>query len=234
MSNPHDIGNLMNLYLDEIDLDEGVNIPSFLIKASANLLNQKGGRNWIPVIVKEIEEDRYKVIGNSFIYAIAKEAGLERIWCIIADDSSDTSELTKVLAGESIPKINLSKASRDEIAAALEYLIEQPGSILKTIKIAIATNRIDEAPRQYWKTLDPIVNLKCGITKGKKLDALKQVFYLIPQAMPDIITDIAILKTMSTTELKTLAKKQEITGIHKMKKDELVKILNNLSQREPI
>ena len=234
MSNPHDIGNLMNLYLDEIDLDEGVNIPSFLIKASANLLNQKGGRNWIPVIVKEIEEDRYKVIGNSFIYAIAKEAGLERIWCIIADDSSDTSELTKVLAGESIPKINLSKASRDEIAAALEYLIEQPGSILKTIKIAIATNRIDEAPRQYWKTLDPIVNLKCGITKGKKLDALKQVFYLIPQAMPDIITDIAILKTMSTTELKTLAKKQEITGIHKMKKDELVKILNNRSQREPI
>ena len=188
MSNPHDIGNLMNLYLDEIDLDEGVNIPSFLIKASAHLLNQKGGRNWIPVIVKEIEEDRYKVIGNSFIYAIAKEAGLERIWCIIADDSSDTSELTKVLAGESIPKINLSKASRDEIAAALEYLIEQPGSILKTIKIAIATNRIDEAPRQYWKTLDPIVNLKCGITKGKKLDALKQVFYLIPQAMPDIIT----------------------------------------------
>jgi hypothetical protein len=234
MSNPHDIGNLMNLYLDEIDLDEGVNIPSFLIKASANLLNQKGGRNWIPVIVKEIEEDRYKVIGNSFIYAIAKEAGLERIWCIIADDSSDTSELTKVLAGESIPKINLSKASRDEIAAALEYLIEQPGSILKTIKIAIATNRIDEAPRQYWKTLDPIVNLKCGITKGKKLDALKQVFYLIPQAMPDIITDIAILKTMSTTELKALAKKQGITGIHKMKKDELVKILNNLSQREPM
>jgi len=234
MSNPHDIGNLMNLYLDEIDLDEGVNIPSFLIKASANLLNQKGGRNWIPVIVKEIEEDRYKVIGNSFIYAIAKEAGLERIWCIIADDSSDTSELTKVLAGESIPKINLSKASRDEIAAALEYLIEQPGSILKTIKIAIATNRIDEAPRQYWKTLDPIVNLKCGITKGKKLDALKQVFYLIPQAMPDIITDIAILKTMSTTELKALAKKQGITGIHKMKKDELVKILNNRSQREPI
>ena len=234
MSNPHDIGNLMNLYLDEIDLDEGVNIPSFLIKASANLLNQKGGRNWIPVIVKEIEEDRYKVIGNSFIYAIAKEAGLERIWCIIADDSSDTSELTKVLAGESIPKINLSKASRDEIAAALEYLIEQPGSILKTIKIAIATNRIDEAPRQYWKTLDPIVNLKCGITKGKKLDALKQVFYLIPQAMPDIITDIAILKTMSTTELKALAKKQGITGIHKMKKDELVKILNNRSQQEPI
>jgi hypothetical protein len=234
MSNPHDIGNLMNLYLDEIDLDEGVNIPSFLIKASANLLNQKGGRNWIPVIVKEIEEDRYKVIGNSFIYAIAKEAGLERIWCIIADDSSDTSELTKVLAGESIPKINLSKASRDEIAAALEYLIEQPGSILKTIKIARATNRIDEAPRQYWKTLEPIVNLKCGITKGKKLDVLKQVFYLIPQAMPDIITDIAILKTMSTTELKALAKKQGITGIHKMKKDELVKILNNRSQQEPI
>ncbi|HEY9660834.1 MAG TPA: hypothetical protein V6C65_20460 [Allocoleopsis sp.] len=65
--------------------------------------------------------------------------------------------------------------------AALEYLIEQPGSVLKTVKSAVATNRIDEAPRQYWKTLEPIVNLKCGITKGKKLEALKQVFYLEPQ-----------------------------------------------------
>ncbi len=48
-------------------------------------------------------------------------------------------------------------------------------------KLATATARIDEAPRQFWKSLDSIVALKCGITKGKGLDLLKTVFYLTPQ-----------------------------------------------------
>lgn len=226
MSNLKDVGNLMHLYLDEIDPGEGTDAPEFLIKASAHLLNQKGGRNWIPVIVKETGEDRYEVIGNSFIYAIAEEAGLDRIWCIVADDSEDTVEIAKVLAGEQTPKINLSKASRDEIMAALQFLIEQPGSPLKTVKLAIATSRIDEAPRQYWKNFEPITTLKCGITKGKKLDALKQVFYLTPQPMSETIIDTAILKTLTTTDLKNMAKQRGISGISKMKKDDLVVALS--------
>ncbi|MBD2027308.1 Rho termination factor N-terminal domain-containing protein [Leptolyngbya sp. FACHB-711] len=226
MSNLNYVGTLMYLYLDEIEPGEGSDSSEFLIKASAHLLNQKGGRNWIPVIVKETGKDKYQVIGNSFVYAVAEEAGLERIWCIIADDSSETAEVVKVLAGEDIPKINLSKASRDDIRSGLEYLIEQPGSILKTVKLAVATNRIDEAPRQYWKTLDPIINLKCGITKGKKLDALKEIFYLTPQPMPDTIADAGILKTMSTADLKAMAKKRGIAGISKMKKDDLVEALS--------
>ncbi|QIR36725.1 Rho termination factor [Tolypothrix sp. PCC 7910] len=226
MNSLSDIGNLMHLYLDTIDPGEGTDAPEFLIKASAHLLNQKGGRNWIPVIVKETGEDKYQVIANSFIYAIAEEAGWERVWCIIADGSDDTVEVTKILAGEEIPKINLSKASRDEIKAALEYLVNQPNSILKEVKPAIATNRIDEAPRQYWKTLEPIINLKCGITKGKKLDALNQVFYLTPQPMPETSTDADMLKTMSTADLKAMAKKRGIAGISKMKKDALVAALS--------
>ncbi|ACC83850.1 conserved hypothetical protein [Nostoc punctiforme PCC 73102] len=226
MSSLSNIGNLMHLYLDEIDPGEGTNAPEFLIKASAHLLNQKEGRNWIPVIVKETGKDKYQVIANSFIYAIAEAARLDRVWCIITDGSDETVEVTKVLAKEEIPKINLSKASRDEIMAALEYLVEQPGSVLKAVKPAIATNRIDEAPREYWKTLDPILNLKCGITKGKKLDALNKVFYLTPQPMPDTITDTAILQTMTIADLKAIAKKRGITGITKMKKDNLVKALS--------
>ncbi|HEY9815951.1 MAG TPA: Rho termination factor N-terminal domain-containing protein [Candidatus Obscuribacterales bacterium] len=229
MSNLNDIGNLMHIYLDEIEPGEETDAPEFLIKASAHLLNQKGGRNWIPVIVKETGDDAYQVIGNSFIYAVAEEAGLDRVWCIVADGNSDTVEIVKVLAGEAIPKINLSKASRDEIMSALDYLINQPASPLKGVKLAIATNRIDEAPRQYWKTLDPIANLKCGITRGKKLEELKQIFYLVPEAMPDTITDIGILKTFSVTDLKAMAKKRGIVGISKMKKDDLLSVLSKSS-----
>lgn len=238
MSSLSDIGNLMHLYLDDISPSEETNISEFLIKASAALLKQNGGRNWIPVIVKQTSEDKYEVIGNSFIYTVVEQAGLDRVWCIIADNSDDTAEVTKVLAGEKMPKINLSKASRDEIMAALQYLIEQPGSALKSVKLAVVTNRIDEAPRQSWQNLNPIIDLKCGITKGAKLEALKKVFYLTPQTIPEITktTDVSqvlpekntnadVSKTMSMTELKKIAKERGITGFSKMKKNELVAAL---------
>lgn len=161
-----------------------------------------------------------------FEIAVAEEAGLEKVWCIIADSSDETVELTKVLSGEVAPKINLSTATRDEIKVALQYLIEKPGTDLKSIKLLVATDRIDEAPRQYWKTLDPITNLKCGITRGKKLNALKEVFYLIPQSMPEVIKDSTTLNTLTAGELRDMAKKRGISGYSKKKKDELVELLS--------
>ncbi|HLO87076.1 MAG TPA: Rho termination factor [Nostocaceae cyanobacterium] len=220
-----EIGNLMYLYRKEIFPGEATNVPEFLIKSAAQALNKLGGRNWIPIIVKETGEDEYEVIGNSFIYAVAEEAGLEKVWCIIADDSQETAELTKILSGETQPKINLSYATRDEIKAALEYLIEKPGSILKGIKLAVATNRIEEAPRKYWKNLEPITTLKCGITKSK-LKALDEVFYLTPEQLPEIIKDTAILKTLTATELKKMAKNRGIPGYTKKSKDALIDLLS--------
>ncbi|MBE9054449.1 Rho termination factor [Sphaerospermopsis sp. LEGE 08334] len=219
------IGNLMYLYMKEITPGESIDTPDFLIKSTAKALNELGGRNWIPVIVKETGEDEYQVIGNSLIYAVAEAAGLERIWCIIADDSENTAKISKILAGEILPKINLTYATRDEIKAALEYLIEKPGSNLKGVKLAVATNRIDEAPRKYWKNLDPITTLRCGITKAKLKD-LKQVFYLTPESLPEVIKDPAILKTLTVTELKNMAKKRGVVGFSKKSKDALVELLS--------
>ncbi len=239
MSSLSNIGNLMRLYLDDIDSSISNDTPAFLIKASARLLKEKGDRNWIPLLVKETGKDKYEVIANSFIYAVAKEAGLDRVWCIIADDNDDTAEVTKVLAQEKIPKINLCTASREEIVAALQYLIEQPGSALKSVKLAVAANRIDESPRQYWQDFEPILKLKSGITKGAKLEALKQVFYLTPQpkleappkvevnkTKPEKTSKEGNFETMTVTELKKIAKGKGITGASKMKKDELVKALS--------
>ncbi|MBA2749055.1 MAG: Rho termination factor N-terminal domain-containing protein [Tatlockia sp.] len=239
MSSLSNIGNLMRLYLDNIDSSISNDTPDFLIKASAALLKEKGDRNWIPLLVKETGKDKYEVLANSFIYAVAKEAGLDRVWCIIADKSDDTAEITKVLAKEKTPKINLCTASRDEIVAALQYLIEQPGSALKTVKLAVAANRIDEAPRQSWQNFDPIIKLKCGITKGAKFEALKQVFYLTPEPVPEKDTKADVdkktlgktneggsFKTMTVAELKEIAKARGITILSKIKKDELIKALS--------
>lgn len=226
MSNLSDIGNLMYLDLEIIEPGNITNTSEYLVNATAKELNNTDGRNWIPLIVKEIAEDEYQVIGNHFIYAVAEAAGLEKVWCIIADDSEATEKVTKMLAGEVIPKINLSTASRDEIKSALEYLVEQPETVLKGVKIPIATNRIDEAPRQYWQDLNPITNLRCGITKGKKLQALEEIFHLTPQEMPDNIKDIKVLNTLTVKELRKIAKKRKLSNYSKLNKGKLVNLLS--------
>lgn len=224
-----DVGTLKHVYLDEIEITNGTDTPDFLIKSTAKLLQQTGGRNWLPVIVKEVGKDRYQLIGNSFVYAVAEQAGIERVWCVIADNTEDTAMLSRVLAREETPKLNLSIASREEIKSALQFLIEQPNSPLKTVNLATATARIDEAPRQFWKSLDEIVSLKCGITRGKKLDLLKTVFYLTPHSQPVAENGTfpeEVLKLKTVSELKKLAKERGIAGLSKMKKADLIRVLS--------
>ncbi len=226
MSNLSDVGNLMYLDLEIIEPMEVTNASEYLINATARELNNSDGRNWIPLIVKETAEDSYQVIGNSFIYAVAEAAGLEKVWCIIADNSETTAKLSRILAKEETPRINLSTASAEEIKSALEYLITQPDTPLKRINLLKATNRIDEAPRKYWQDFKPVTKLGCGITAGKKVKALEQVFYLTPESMPDEIKDPNVLNSLTTTELKKIAKKRNLSGYSKLKKDELVNLLS--------
>lgn len=221
-----DVGQLLYLYLDEILPDENVQFPEFIIQASAKLLQNNSQRNWVPLIVKQVQSKQYQAIGNSLVYAVAEAAGLERVWCIIADDSQEAEEISHILSGEKTPKINLSEASHDEIYAALQYLLSLPNTPLKGIKLPVAVSRIDDAPRKYWKDFSPIINLKCGFSKGKKLDVLKDIFYLTPQSLPDVITDISILQSLTATELKAMAKKRSIAGYTKLKKDDLIQKLS--------
>lgn len=64
------------------------------------------------------------------------------------------------------------------------------------------------------------------ITKGKKLNALKQVFYVTPQPLPDVIKDPGVLQTLTLQELKKMAKKRELSGYNKLKKSDLVEVLS--------
>ncbi|ESA38504.1 rho termination factor [Leptolyngbya sp. Heron Island J] len=219
-----DIGNLMCLPFDEIEPGPLTEAHEFLIHEASSLL-RVSQRNWIPLIVKEVGVDQYEVVANAFVYEAIAEAGLEKAWCIIADDSADTALVSSVLAHDTVPRINLSKATHKQIAAALDYLIKQPGTLLKGVSVATTAGRIDSAPRKYWKTLEPITKLKCRITKGK-LKELRKVFYLEPEPLPEVITDPILLDTFTATELKKRAKKRGITGYSKLKKADLIKRLS--------
>ena len=226
MSNLSDIGNLMYLDLDLIEANETIANSEYLVNATARELSNSNTRNWIPLVVKEIAEDSYQVIGNSFIYDVAEAANLDKVWCIIADDSEVTAKLSRILAKEEVPRINLSTASTDEIKSALEYLTQQPDSPLKKLDLLKATNRIDDSPRKYWQNFTPATKLGCGITAGKKVKALERVFYLTPEPIPDDIKDAKLLNTMTTAALKKIAKKRKLPGYSKLTKTKLVSLLS--------
>lgn len=203
MSKYDDIGKLMHLPLADIEPGEPCSESEFIITAAAEAILNAGGRNWIPVIVKETGDYQYQVISNSFIYAVAQQAELERVWCIIIEPESKNIEQAKILAREAIPKVNLSTASRDTILAALRYLVAEPGSALKGLDVIVAANRISAANRETWSNFNPVISLKCGITKGKKLDALAKVFFLSPApvAPPPPAPEIVSVKRASRDEI---------------------------------
>jgi hypothetical protein len=221
----------MHLWLHEITVPEPTDAPQFLLDVVSEALKQSGGKNWIPVIVKEVSKGEYVVVANSFIYAAAENAGLEKAWCVIVDHDESAEYLTKVLAREIVPKLDLATASYEQIQGALEYVSEKPNSALKGFKLLVAVNRIAEAPRHNWKSLDELTKLKCGITKGKKLDALKEVFTLNVKSVKEPVEvnapkPIQSLDSLSLTELKAMAKDKKLKGYSKKTKAELVDLLS--------
>ena len=205
MSDFDNVGKLMHLILSKIEPGEKFSKSEFIIKAAAETILQADGRNWIPIIVKEIGDYQYQVVSNHFVYAVAQQAKLERVWCIVISPESQNIEQAKVLAREVLPKVNLNTASEDTILAALKYLISEPNSALKGVDPIIATKRIAESNRKTWSNFNPILTLKCGITKGKKLDTLAKVFFFSPLlASPPLLPpEIVSIKSASRDEIFT-------------------------------
>ena len=203
MSNFDNIGKLMHLPLADIEPGEEFFESEFIITAAAEVIRQAGGHNWIPVIVKEIGDYQYQVVSNHFVYAVAQEAELERVWCIVIEAEPKSIEQVKILAREVSPKVNLTTASRDTILAALRYLIAEPGSALKGLDAVVAANRIAEANRKTWSSFSPITTLKCGITKGKKLDTVAKVFFLSEPSPLPLQPKIVSIKRASRDEILT-------------------------------
>lgn len=181
MSDFDNIGKLMHLPLIDIEPGQEITGQEFWVAGAAEAILQANGRNWVPVIVQEIADYQYQVVSNHLVYAAAQKAQLERVWCIVIDPKPSNIEQAKILAKEASPRVNLCTASQDTILAALDYLQAKSGSPLKTVEIIKVTSRILESDRETWSDFNKLTKLRCGITKGNKLDCLKQVFYCQPE-----------------------------------------------------
>jgi len=182
-----EIGSLLHLYIEEIEPLFPTEAHQFLIVGAAKAINDADSRNWIPVIVKQTGAESFQAIANIFVLAAAQEAGLDKVWCIVADESNSVQECSQLLSQEIAPKINLATATRDEIKLGLDYLINRSNNPLPGVKVATALDKIDKPERKYWgEVLKEVTTLKCGITAGKKLNIFKEIFYSIPEVYPQI------------------------------------------------
>ncbi len=220
------IGALVYLYLEELEIEETINTPEFIIMGAAKAIREGKGKNWLPLIVTQIGANKYKIIGNSFVYAVAEKAGLEQVWCLIADDSENTKNVVKLLTQETLPRINLATATWEEIKVGLDYLNHRSVNPLKlgSVKLPTIVDKIDRAERKNWReSLLEVTNLKCGISKGEKLKIFKEIFYTIPES--DAIVKPPLPNKLTVAELKNMAKERGLSGYSKLKKDDLIKLL---------
>jgi len=198
MSNSENIGKLMHLKLSKIESAEPCSESEFIIAGAAEAVLQAGNRNWIPIIVKETGDYQYQVVSNHFVYAVAQQAKLDLVWCIVIDPKPSNIEQAKILAREANPKVNLSTASKDTIIAVLKYLVQEHN--WKTVKPVEAANQILASNREQWSDFIPLTKLQCGLTKAR-LDCIAKVFTISPPPPPPPPPEKVSVKRASRDEI---------------------------------
>jgi hypothetical protein len=198
MSNSENIGKLMHLKLSKIESAEPCSESEFIIAGAAEAVLQAGNRNWIPIIVKETGDYQYQVVSNHFVYAVAQQAKLDLVWCIVIDPKPSNIEQAKILAREANPQVNLSTASKDTIIAVLKYLVKEHN--WKNVKPVETANKIVDSNREQWSDFTPLTKLQCGLTKAR-LDFIAKVFSISPPPPPPPPPEAVSVKRASRDEI---------------------------------
>ncbi|KST69684.1 hypothetical protein [Mastigocoleus testarum] len=168
-----DVGKYLRLPLHQIKVQESMDTSDvILIESIAEKLKQNQ-RNFLPIIVEEVDENEYKVLLNSHIFEAATTAKLDFVWCILADE-----QRRKQIEIESQQRfeVNMLTASEETISRMLQYIKKShSGWRIEPEKVAkvIVANR-----NEKWKERKPFIpltKLNCGIGKTK-LGTLNKYF----------------------------------------------------------
>jgi hypothetical protein len=227
------IGQLVHLPLKSIQSEQKTSESEFLLSVASQGIKDADGRNWVPVIVKEVGDYQYQVVSNYFGYSVARYADMERVWCIVIDPSENHIEQARLLMREVKPKVNLSSASQELITEALRYIVAEFPVVFKGFDIAIAADKIATAKRSMWEDLNPILKLKCGITKGKKQDAFADIFFVLPASPLPPAPELVSIKDANRDKIfdrLNYLKICEISGFETLNIDDLADALFSVNK----
>lgn len=198
MSSLKDIGQLIQVPIDQVELIEEPQTPSYQIAALSEKFQSPNIRNWVPVIVQEPTPRQYRIVSNGHIWTAMKAAGQKYIWVAVISDEPQAEEQVKLLTGQIPLKINICTADYDMLLEGLHYLRQVPNYKLDKLDHTLLAQRIVQTPsRLVWNSLQPLIQLKCNL-KSAHIKAIETVFEAVPQ--PIEIHPI-ILNTASKDEL---------------------------------
>ena len=166
-----DIGKYLRLPQKQIKIRPGEELENTaVIEAIADKIRENG-RNFLPVIVEEVDEDEYEVLMNAHVLEAVRQANQDFVWCILADEKR-----RKQMEIESMQRfeVNILTASEQAIAGMLDYIKStNPG--WTQVDPKTAAQKIVENRQDSWKSFNPIAKLRCRIGR-KKLTTLQNYF----------------------------------------------------------
>lgn len=118
-----EIGTLRLIYTSEITTPEATQATKELVESI-----KKAGRNWTPVIVVQTGSEEFKVLSGAEIVEACKEAGLPKVWALIADDSEETKEAVNAEnkvneVAEAIKKVKVEETEEIEVEKVAEKTV---------------------------------------------------------------------------------------------------------------
>ncbi len=159
--------------LMDIELGKVIRLPLFQVTGNQQvhpaLLNnlakqiQKNERNYLPVIVKLLDEDSYEAIYKVQILEAARKAEVDFVWCIVVDD--EILDQIKVESGEVI-RLPVLTASEQDIAEVLDYIQKQKSCVSKMSPKDAAKAIVEQRAKTNIKNLNFLTKQRCGIGKA--------------------------------------------------------------------
>jgi hypothetical protein len=136
---------------------------------------KKMKKNFLPVIVKEIQQNNYESCLNTPVLEAARLANLDFIWCIIVDN--DMLQQIEIESGKVI-KIPLLSASENDIIDLVEYVKKDERysrSISRLDSQKTAKAIVKKREENKLHNLDFLTKERCGFGK-KAVTIFKEYF----------------------------------------------------------
>lgn len=166
-----DIGKYLRIPRKQIHLreQEKESTPAVLIEAIAEKL-KVNERNYLPIIIEEVDEDEYEVLLNGHVLEAAEKANLDFVWCILADEKR-----RKQIEIESKQRfeVDLLTASETIIADMIQYIKKNYN--WTRVNPEKAAKIIVEKRSNRWKEVKAVKKTGCGIGK-QKIEILEKYF----------------------------------------------------------
>lgn len=164
-----DIGKYLRIPRKQIHLREKESTPAVLIEAIAEKL-KVNERNYLPIIIEEVDEDEYEVLLNGHVLEAAEKANLDFVWCILADEKR-----RKQIEIESKQRfeVDLLTASETMISEMIQYIKKNYN--WTQVNPENAAKIIVEKRSNRWKEVKEVTKTGCYIGK-QKLEILEKYF----------------------------------------------------------